>query len=547
MGKGSSSGARAGNETSWHILVWVCEGIVGSLAFAILKWAWDKLPIWALVILVLGVIVLVWFTASALDKDHQWSGGGLPVVAAAFVLGAVLTWGFLAIWGDVEGGGDRDVRVAGHSEPDDCGRHPATNAVEVMVVWERAELRAFCRVVSERDPGVRVTSVGPLIGRALDARLAASDPPDVAIIPQPSLIRSYASDGDLCPTPDGVAQRFPGQWRHLVSEQEGGSGQEHVYGAVVKGAHKSLFWYRRDVWPGGLTTWRWRDLTSFLGDSAATDDSRFADPLALPAGDRWPLTDWFENQLAGTAPDLYDRLSEGETVDWDAGPDRESLEGALRDVATVWDDPRVFAGGPDGADQSSWRDLPRQVDDGQAALAFGPSFLAGPVDGLADGWNEMWPVTFPELAHGTPLVVGGDFAVVPKIAGGCTRVAAARDLVDWLTDRPAMRRWIANDGGFITPNYESPYLREVAPGDTGGSVRAFLTSLIIPESNERLHFDLSDDQFAVVNGGDASVTWNIFHDYFQDVTGDVPTDCAVGRTIARLKAVYRQEQPVEPC
>ncbi len=300
---------------------------------------------------------------------------------------------------------------------------------------------------------------------------------------------------------------------------------------------------------GSLSSWSWRDLTGFLSRHTGADgeSDEFDAPLAVPAGDRWPLTDWFENQLAGNAPDLYDRLSRGEVLDWDDPAVHRPLVQALNEMADAWGDPRVLADGAAGAEASSWSDLPRQVYDRRAALAFGPSFLAGPVDDLPHGLNVMWPVSFPSLDHGAPLVVGGDFAVVPRVAGdgGCARATAGQDFVRWLTDRRAMRQWSRSDGGFITPNARSPHLVNGQPSSAQpqDDVRAVLTALIRPARGARLHFDLSDDRFAVANEGDARRTWEIFADFFHEVTGGGDVGCAVDQTIARLQAEYQGDQP----
>lgn len=423
---------------------------------------------------------------------------------------------------------------------DACERTPPASALDVMVVWQESELEAFCDVVAGYDAEVEVTSTGEDIGTALGEDLDGRDVPDVAIIPQPTLVRHYATQGDLCATPQEVADRFPRQWNELVTYQVGGSGPRQVFGAVVKGSHKSLFWYDLDALgaedPGD---WSWRDLVTWI--TGNVDSGTFEAPLAVPAGSRWSVTDWFENQLAGTDPDLYRRLAEADPVEW---RDEPSIRQALTDMAQLWRASGVLAGGPEGAAATSWSDLPRQISEGDAALGFGPSFVAGAGDELPRN-HRLWVAGFPALPEGNPLIVGGDFAVVPAASGDCTAGAA---FVRWLTGEEAMERWSERDSGFLTPNAESPYaIDEPVRRGEWEDVRILLTTLIRPGPDDLLHFDLSDGQFSAANGGDPRGAWDVLERFFEDVTSD-PSDleCALDRAIDGLEAEYRGEPAPDP-
>ncbi|HEY8527547.1 MAG TPA: extracellular solute-binding protein [Acidimicrobiales bacterium] len=426
--------------------------------------------------------------------------------------------------------------------PDDCGNPPSGDAVEVMVVWEDRELRDFCTVVAGYGPDVAVTSVGEDIGTALAEAFDDGDPPDVAIVPQPSLVRQHAARGHLCATPPEVTELFPTQWNDLVTVQARAGGQRQVYGAVVKGTHKSLFWYDLDALGSeDPADWTWGDLVHWVNSNI--DSPTVAAPLSVPARSRWPLTDWFENQLAGTDPELYALLADGEPVDWS----HPSIRRALTDMAELWRTSGVLAGGPEGAAATRWYHLPRQVFEGRAALAFGPSFVAGAAEELPPS-HRLWVAAFPELAEGRPLIVGGDFAVVPDPSGACTDTTEATAFVEWLTGEEAVERWARQDRGFVTPNELSPYAgrQDVLRGNWE-DVRVLLTALLRPGPDDRLLFDLSDDQFAVANGGDAQGSWNVLHRFFREVTsGDVDLNCALDDAIRGLEAEYRGEPPPDP-
>jgi alpha-glucoside transport system substrate-binding protein len=485
---------------------------------------WSPL-IWLGLGLTAVVAVVVWLTARWLITKREVSRRRIVAVGLAVLLGVVLALAFLV--------------VPDKAAEDACQRRTAEDAIEVVVIWEDSELDAFCAVVGEWGPDVEVTSVGTEIGAALEERFDDEDPPEVAIIPQPSLVRRYATRDLLCPTPNDVARLFPAEWNDLVTTAPVSTGQNDVYGAVVKGAHKSLFWYDLDaLGETDPTDWSWDEMVDWVGRNV--DAPEFDAPLAVPAEDRWPLTDWFENQLAGIDPQLYERLSRGEQVDW-GDP---SIRQALRQMAELWRTPSALAGSAEGALGTSWTDLPHLLAEGRAALAFGPSFVAGEADELAPN-HDLWVAGFPRLSEGNPLIVGGDFAVVPRSPDdGCDEDTDGPQFVAWLTGDEAMRAWGRSDGGFLTPNRDSPHARQepVRRGEWE-DVRIWLTYGLRHPRNG-LHFDLSDDRLGVVSEGDARESWDILHTFFEDVTsGRSDLECVLDRTIDRLAVEYRSEPP----
>jgi len=435
---------------------------------------------------------------------------------------------------------------------DDCGRERRRGDVEAMVVWTGDELVAFCDVVAEYDAHVAVVSTGEDIGGALDGRWGS--PPDVAIIPQPSLVRDYAADGHTCPVEPEATGHIPADWNAFGQERQGGErGRQRSYGAVVKGSLKSVLWYRLDVVAATdgprPEDWTWDDLAAWV--EGHVDDTRVDVPLTFAAGSEWSIGDWFENQLAGTDPQLYDDLLKGEAPDWEDPAIRATMTRVLSDMAAIWDQDPPFTADAE-ADLPTWDRLPGQVIEGAAGIMFGPSFMLNPIADEAGG-SLLVPVGFPALERGRPFVVGADFAVVPEQEGTCRGSSAGHALTTWLTGSEALRLWSTADPGFLSPSDLSPHAQE----SSDDQVRHLLTTQLrqaeapVPEDDgtggaggDLLLFDLSDDQLGSPEDGDPRAAWPVLERFFVAVAEEPDDDaCAVEWALARLEEVYEGVAP----
>lgn len=358
--------------------------------------------------------------------------------------------------------------------------------IEVMAVWSGAEQEQFERVLDafERRTGVTVdyTSAGHGIATDLGTRLAEDRPPDVAFLPQPGLLRGYASEGRLVPL-DGVAgalvkRNYPLVWRTL------GSWGGRLYGVWFKAANKSLVWYnigafeRAGVVPPG-------DLDRFVevADAlAATGIPAFS----VAGADGWTLTDWFENLYLRTAgPDRYDGLAD-HRIPWTD----ESVKATLRLMARLLD-PALVAGGTDEALSTKFEASVQKTfaSPPAAAMVFEGDFVAGVASARAGaqvGVNvDVFP--FPTLAQAPAAIVGGgDAAVMLR------RSPAGEAFLRYLAGPEAGAIWAAH-GGFISPNVNVDV--SVYPDETSRSVARRLL-----DAGEEFHFDLSDLQPAAFGG-----------------------------------------------
>lgn len=352
--------------------------------------------------------------------------------------------------------------------------------LEVVGAWSGTEQTRFSRVLTafsdQTGAVVRYTSAHGRVPATLDARIAAGAPPDVAMLPQPGLLRRYAQAGLLVPldsdTEQAVERHYAPVWRSLASY----AGRE--YGIWFKAANKSLIWYdislfeRAGVVPP-------RDLTDLRRVANALHDKSIA-AFAVAGADPWTLTDFFENlYLALSGPDRYDDLAV-HRLHW-TDP---SVATALRTMALLLA-PDLLLGGSAAALRTGFENSISQAfaRPPAAAMVAEGDFVASVVSARTTAIIGVDVDVFPfpvNVAGQSSVVAGGDVAVQLKAS------PAASALMRFLATPAAAAIWAAV-GGFISPNldldlstYPDPLSRSIA------------RSLI--EAGDGLRFDLSDLQ-----------------------------------------------------
>jgi alpha-glucoside transport system substrate-binding protein len=410
------------------------------------------------------------------------------------------------------------VASCGGDDDDDDGGAAATGAtdegggasgsISVMAIWSGAEQEAFQAVIDgftadNPDVDVTYTSGGDQLPTQLSTAVEGGNPPDIAVLGQPGLMRDFAEQGALQPI-DFAAADIEENFGESVIDL--GTVDGTLYGFLFKAANKSLVWYNVGAYAdAGVEPAE--DWDTWL-ENGATLSASGVPAYSIGGADGWTLTDLFENIYLRTAgPDMYDQLAAHE-IPWTD----QSVKDALAAMAEIVGDSDNIAGGTEGALQT---DFPTSVsqtyaDPPAAAQVIEGDFVAGEItastEAVAGEDFDVFP--FPAIGESGSVVVGGGDTVVLF-----EDTPAGQAFVDYLTTPEAAQIW-AERGGFASLNKNvdpSVYPDEITQTTAGALAEA-----------EAFRFDLSDLQPAEFGGTVGQGLFKLFQDFLanpEDIDG----------------------------
>ena len=382
-------------------------------------------------------------------------------------------------------------------------RHTSGVSGKITIIgkWTGGEQKSFMAVIdgfNKKFPDVEVkyTPGGDNTPQLVSTAVAGGNPPDVAILPQPGLMRDLAKRGAAKPItfvkPTLLKNEAP-VWVAL------GSVNGKLYGLFFKAANKSTVWYNTKLFKdaGGkpATTW-----AAFL-KLARTVKSSGAKAYALAGADGWTLTDLFENiYLRQAGPAKYDKLTTHK-IKW-TDP---SVKAALRTMAQVLGDTGNIPGGKSGALQTDFPTSVTQVltDKPKAAMNIEGDFVPNDVKADVKPITDYNVFPFPSIRGATrsSIMGGGDTVIMLKDNPG------ARALIAYLSTAEAATIW-ANRGGFSSPN------RKVKPSAYKDALNR--KNAIALARAKIFRFDMSDLQPAAFGATSGQGEWKLFQDFLSN-------------------------------
>ena len=375
--------------------------------------------------------------------------------------------------------------------------------VEVAATWTGAEQDRFQMVLDafaeQTGATVRFRSAGDDVAAYVGPRIEGGDPPDVAILPQPGVLQTFAKQGDLVEIEDVAGDEVDANFGETAREV--GSADGTLYGVWFKTAQKSTVWYNKAVFEGAgvepPATW------DELQTTAGTISDYGVAPYSIGADVGWPLSDLFENIYLRTAgPDLYDQLAKHE-IPWTD----QSVKDALTVMGEMLSDGDLLAGGTTGAEQTDFNGSVTQAftDPPEGAMIFEGDFVGGVITGETNAkiGTDADFFDFPSIDGSEPAVLGGgDIAVLLDDTPG------GKALIEYLATPEAAEIWMA-EGGFISPNTQVDV--SVYPDDVS---RRAAQALI--DAGDSVRYDMSDLQPTEFGATTGQGIWGILIDFLQN-------------------------------
>jgi len=328
----------------------------------------------------------------------------------------------------------------------------SAGTIEVLSLWGGAEKDAFLKVTAAftAKTGIKVeyTSARNFIPE-VRTRLAAGNPPDIAILPRPGYIGTLAKDNALKTlsslglSNSYMKSNYSSGWLKL------GSAGGKLYGVPAKANSKSVIWYK----PQSFAKYKFKIPKTWAQLLTITKKYKAKGlvPWSVGAGpnqSQWTLTDWFENIYARTAgPAKYQRLFTGKLPFTDS-----SVATALRTMVQIINNNYVY-NGVQGVLGQSFVDSITSVfgTNPKAELFFEGGFVGGIATGdvnksLKPGKTIAffpWPTIKASLDH--PVVGAADFAAAFKDS------ADVRSFLRYISTPAAGTIWVST-GAVESPN-----------------------------------------------------------------------------------------------
>ncbi len=330
-----------------------------------------------------------------------------------------------------------------------------SGTVEVLGVWGGSELESFQAMIApwEQQTGGRMNFTGTRdLTAILTTRIEAGNPPDIAILPNPGLMRQYAASGDLVPLNNlldinTINQQYPEAWVQL------GTVDGNLYAIFMKVANKGMIWYNPSVF--NENNWQipatWDELIQLSDDIVAaggTPAAPWAMGVESGAATGWAGTDWiaqiFLSQNGGEA---YDQWVNHE-IPWTDQRIKEAWEmwGTIVNTQGYVPGGAITVLATNFQDASYW---PFQTPP-RAAMYYEGDFVQGFItsqfpDAVAGKDYDFFPFPVINQSYKGAVTGGADLVVVFK------DTPAVRSFLDYVASADAQQIWVER-GGFTSLN-----------------------------------------------------------------------------------------------
>lgn len=415
--------------------------------------------------------------------------GSRPAVRPRIILGiGVVTIATLALAGCAEG----------EASPEGSGGSGGTVKVSGGITGTEAD--ALQKVFDDwsAESGVKVAYTGDKgFEGNIVTKVSGGDAPDIAIVPQPGLLRTLVETGEAQAAPDAVSANVDANWS--PDWKQYGTFDDVFYAAPMLANIKGYVWYS----PADFAEWgvevpkTWDEMIT-LTDTirAATGESPWCAGFESGTASGWPGTDWVEDLvLRQSGADVYDQWVAGDVKFTDP-----EIADAFTAVGDILLNPEyVNAGYGDVAsiNSTAFGDVATNVANGTCAMTHQASFLSAnllettnaagePTTVAPDG--DVYAFVMPGYEEGSATIeVGGEFVVAFSDSTDTEKVLEFMSTPEFADAR-------VSEGGSISANLNA---------DPSLASSQFLTEAmeLLQNPNTTVRFDASDLMPATVGSG----------------------------------------------
>ncbi|SDQ24253.1 ABC transporter substrate-binding protein [Microbacterium sp. cf332] len=256
-------------------------------------------------------------------------------------------------------------------------------------------------------------------------KVTGGDSPDIAIVPQPGLLKTLVETGKVLPAPEAVESAVDENWS--PDWKQYGTFDDTFYAAPMLANLKGYVWYS----PKQFAEWgvevpkTWDQLLA-LTDTIVekTGGPAWCAGFASDAASGWPGTDWIEDLVLRQAgPDVYDQWVAGDVAFTD--PQIKSAFDAVGEILLNPEYVNAGYGDVKSINSTAFGDVAAAVAGGTCALTHQASFLSANFLDVqtADGATPEVAPDGDVYAFLTPGYTEGEL----QVEGGGEFVAAFSD------------------------------------------------------------------------------------------------------------------------
>lgn len=326
---------------------------------------------------------------------------------------------------------------------------------------------------------------------ALKTKVQGGNAPDIAIIPQPGLLQSFATAGKLKPASQAVTKEAEANWtKDWISYAT----VDGVYfGSPMSANLKSLVWYSPKYFKqyGYTVPTTWDEMIKLSDKMAADGHKPWCAGIESGTATGWPATDWMEEvMLRMYGPDVYDQW-----VNHKIPFNDQKVQDVLAAVGKIWKNPKYVNAGIGDVKSIATTAFQKgglPIETGKCMMHQQASFYAANWDkGYKIGENDdLYAFYEPTMndKFGKPIEGGGEFIVAfadrPEVESVQLYLASG----DWATSRVKVASgWVSANNKVDMSAYSDPIDK--------------LSAQLLTDPNATFRFDGSDAMPAEVGAG----------------------------------------------